>query len=163
MRYVRNPQTLGLVGNLKACLEQARGEFIKFLCDDDLLYSACIEQQAHELQREEVSLVIAQRLLWDANDIILPARLENSSLSPVSALLKGDDVLSIFEKFPVNVLGGFSSALFRRADVAELLPALTGSRCMLRRDHGFCLVRVSVAARQHGDVEQCPERRATLP
>ncbi len=125
VRYVRNPQTLGLVGNLKACLEQARGEFIKFLCDDDLLYSACIEQQAHELQREEVSLVIAQRLLWDANDIILPARLENSSLSPVSALLKGDDVLSIFEKFPVNVLGGFSSALFRRADVAELLPALT--------------------------------------
>ena len=125
VRYVRNPQTLGLVGNLKACLEQARGEFIKFLCDDDLLYSACIEQQAHEMRREEVSLVIAQRLLWDANDIILPARLENSSLSPVSALLKGDDVLSIFEKFPVNVLGGFSSALFRRADVAELLPALT--------------------------------------
>lgn len=125
VRYVRNSRTLGLVGNLKACLEQARGEFIKFLCDDDLLYSACIEQQAHEMQREEVSLVVAQRLLWDANDIILPARLENSSLSPASGLLKGDDVLSIFEKFPVNVLGGFSSAMFRRADVAELLPALT--------------------------------------
>jgi len=132
VRYVRNPQTLGLVGNLKVCLEQARGEFIKFLCDDDLLYSACIEQQAHELQREEVSLVIAQRLLWDANDIILPGRLENSSLSPVSGLLKGDDLLSIFEKFPVNVLGGFSSALFRRSDVAELLPALT--------EEGACFV-----------------------
>ncbi|MEX5668068.1 glycosyltransferase [Pseudomonas neuropathica] len=125
VRYVRNPRTLGLVGNLKACLDQAQGEFIKFLCDDDLLYSACIEQQAHEMRRAEVSLVLAQRLLWDANDIILPARLENTSLSPVSGLFKGDDLLAIFEKFPVNVLGGFSNALFRRADVAELLPALT--------------------------------------
>ena len=125
VRYVRNPRTLGFVGNLKACLEQAQGELIKFLCDDDLLYSACIEQQAHEMRHAEVSLVVAQRLLWDANDIILPARLENTSLTPVSGLLKGDDVLSIFEKFPVNVLGGFSNALFRRADVVELLPVLT--------------------------------------
>ncbi|MDR9863990.1 MULTISPECIES: glycosyltransferase [Pseudomonas] len=132
VRYVRNPRTLGLVGNLKACLDQARGELIKFLCDDDLLYSACIEQQAHEMRHAEVSLVTAQRLLWDANDIILPARLENTSLTPVSGILKGDDVLSIFEKFPVNVLGGFSNALFRRADVVELLPALT--------EEGACFV-----------------------
>jgi hypothetical protein len=125
VRYVRNPHTLGLVGNLKACLAQAQGELIKFLCDDDLLYSACIEQQVHEMLRDEVSLVLAQRLLWDADDIILPMRLENTSLSPTSGLFKGDDLLGIFEKFPVNVLGGFSNALFRRADVMELLPALT--------------------------------------
>jgi glycosyltransferase involved in cell wall biosynthesis len=125
VRYVRNPRTLGFVGNLKACLDQAQGELIKFLCDDDLLYSTCIEQQAHEMRHAEVSLAVAQRLLWDANDIILPPRLENTSLTPVSGLLKGDDVLGIFEKFPVNVLGGFSCALFRRADVVELLPALT--------------------------------------
>lgn len=125
LRYVRNPRTLGLVGNLKACLDEAQGELIKFLCDDDHLYAACIEQQAHEMLREEVSLVLAQRLFWDADDIILPARLENTSLSPASGLFKGDDLLGIFEKFPVNVLGGFSNALFRRADLVELLPALT--------------------------------------
>ncbi|WP_311886176.1 MULTISPECIES: glycosyltransferase [unclassified Pseudomonas] len=125
VRYVRNPRTLGMVGNLKVCLDQAQGELIKFLCDDDHLYAACIEQQAHEMLREEVSLVLAQRLFWDANDIILPARLENTSLSPHSGLFKGDDLLGIFEKFPVNVLGGFTNALFRRADLVELLPALT--------------------------------------
>jgi len=125
VRYVRNPRTLGMVGNLKACLSQARGEFIKFLCDDDHLYADCIKQQAHEMLREEVSLVLAQRLFWDAQDIILPARLENTSLSPLSGLFKGDDLLGIFEKFPVNVLGGFTNALFRRSDVEELLPALT--------------------------------------
>ncbi|MBC3209529.1 glycosyltransferase [Pseudomonas sp. SWRI111] len=125
VRYVRNPRTLGMVGNLKACLDQAQGELVKFLCDDDHLYAACIEQQAHEMVRDEVSLVLAQRLFWDADDIILPARLENTSLSPASGLFKGDDLLGIFEKFPVNVLGGFTNALFRRADLAELLPALT--------------------------------------
>ncbi|MDX9673485.1 MULTISPECIES: glycosyltransferase [unclassified Pseudomonas] len=125
VRYVRNPRTLGMVGNLKACLEQAQGQLIKFVCDDDHLYAACIEQQAQEMAREEVRLVLAQRLFWDADDIILPARLENTSLSPVSGLFKGDDLLGIFEKFPVNVLGGFTNALFRREDLVELLPALT--------------------------------------
>ena len=46
-------------------------------------------------------------------------------MSPVSGLFKGEDLLAIFENFPVNILGGFSNALFRRADVLELLPALT--------------------------------------
>ncbi|MDN3222877.1 glycosyltransferase [Pseudomonas nunensis] len=126
VHYVRNPRTLGMVGNLQACLAEAQGEFIKFLCDDDHLFAACIEQQAHELMaREEVSLVLAQRLFWDADDMILPERLENTSLSPVSGLFKGDDLLGIFERFPVNILGGFSNALFRRSDVVELLPALS--------------------------------------
>jgi len=126
VRYVRNTRTLGFVGNLQACLEQAQGEFIKFLCDDDQLFPACIAMQAQVLtERAEVNLVLAQRLFWDADDLALPSRLENSALSPVSGLFKGEDLLAIFETFPVNFLGGFSNALFRRADVLELLPALT--------------------------------------
>ncbi|PTU00976.1 glycosyl transferase family 2, partial [Pseudomonas sp. HMWF031] len=79
VRYVRNAQTLGLVGNLQACLEQAQGEFIKFLCDDDQLFSACIERQAQVLiDCADVNLVVAQRLFWDADDMPLPSRLENT-------------------------------------------------------------------------------------
>jgi glycosyltransferase involved in cell wall biosynthesis len=126
VRYVRNAQTLGLVGNLQACLEQAQGEFIKFLCDDDQLFSACIEHQAQALiECADVNLVVAQRLLWDADDMPLPSRLENTPLSPVGGVFKGEDLLAIFENFPVNILGGFSNALFRRADLLELFPALT--------------------------------------
>lgn len=126
VRYVRNRRTLGLVGNLQACLEQAQGEFIKFLCDDDQLFATCIERQAQILiDQREVNLVLAQRLFWDADDRPLPSRLENTPFSPVCGLFKGSDLLAIFENFPVNILGGFSSALFRRADVLELLPALT--------------------------------------
>jgi glycosyltransferase involved in cell wall biosynthesis len=126
VRYVRNAQTLGLVGNLQACLAEAQGEFIKFLCDDDQLFSACIEHQAQALiECADVNLVVAQRLLWDADDMPLPSRLENTPLSPVGGVFKGEDLLAIFENFPVNILGGFSNALFRRADLLELFPALT--------------------------------------
>jgi glycosyltransferase involved in cell wall biosynthesis len=126
VRYLRNPRTLGMVENLKVCLEQTQGEFIKFLCDDDQLFASCIERQAHVLaNRDEVNLVLAQRLFWDADDMALPSRLENTPLSPISGLFKGSDLLAIFEKFPANILGGFSNALFRRCDILELLPALT--------------------------------------
>jgi glycosyltransferase involved in cell wall biosynthesis len=126
VRYVRNPQTLGFVGNLLACLREAKGEFIKFLCDDDQLSPACIERQAQVLaENADINLVLAQRLFWDADDHPLPSRLENSTLSPVCGMFKGDDLLAIFENFPVNFLGGFSNALFRREDVQELMPVLT--------------------------------------
>ena len=90
MRYVRNPRTLGLVGNLQACLEQAQGEFIKFLCDDDQLFSTCIEHQAQVLiERADVNLVVAQRLFWDADDMLLPSRLENTPLVPGERAVQG--------------------------------------------------------------------------
>ncbi|MCD5992976.1 glycosyltransferase [Pseudomonas sp. CDFA 602] len=126
IRYVRNAEHLGMVGNLHACLNEAKGEFIKFLCDDDLLFPACIAVQAAALvDYPDASLVSAQRMLWDADDLHLPKRLENSPLAPGSSIFKGDDLLAILEGFPVNFLGGFSSVLFRGADIQELMPALT--------------------------------------
>lgn len=128
LRYVRNPQHLGFVGNLQAGLGEARGEFIKFLCDDDQLFPAIIERQAQVfIEHADVNLVLAQRMFWDADDIQLSARLENTPLAPTSGLFKGEDLLAIFEAFPVNFLGGFSNALLRRLDVLEFLPALTQS------------------------------------
>lgn len=128
LRYVRNPQHLGFVGNLQAGLEEARGEFIKFLCDDDQLFLASVERQAQVLiDHTDVHLVLAQRLFLDADGMQLPPRLENTALAPTDGLFKGEDLLSIFETFPLNFLGGLSSALLRRQDVLELLPALTQS------------------------------------
>jgi glycosyltransferase involved in cell wall biosynthesis len=44
IRLVRNDQNLGLVCNWNRCLELAQGEWIKFLFQDDLLESNCIEE-----------------------------------------------------------------------------------------------------------------------
>jgi len=127
-RYVRNPQRLGFIGNLHACLAEARGEYIKFLCDDDQLFPPAVGMQVEQfVKHSDVSLVLSQRLFWDADDVQLPTRLENSPLSPTSAIFKGEDLLNIVEIYPLNFLGGLSSALFRRDDVLNYLPGLTQS------------------------------------
>ena len=44
VRTIRNEHNLGLVGNWNRCLELARGEWIKFLFQDDLIDPDCIER-----------------------------------------------------------------------------------------------------------------------
>jgi GT2 family glycosyltransferase len=163
LRYVRNPQRLGFVGNLLQCLSQATGEYVKFLCDDDRLFPGCITMQAQAFDANaDVNLVLAQRFLWDADSIQLPSRLENTPVAPKNSLFLGTDMLAIFENFPSNFLGSFTSAMFRRADLEELLPALTGSgqgfvamldlalyTCLLRRGNLIVLNQVLSVERLH--------------
>ena len=163
LRYVRNPQRLGFVGNLLNCLSQATGEYVKFLCDDDRLFPGCITMQAQAFDANaDVNLVLAQRFLWDADSIQLPSRLENTPVAPKNSLFLGTDMLAIFENFPSNFLGSFTSAMFRRADLEELLPALTGSAqgfvamldlalytCLLRRGNLIVLNQVLSVERLH--------------
>lgn len=126
IRYLRNPQRLGLQKNVLRCVEEARGEFIKVLCDDDRLFAPCIAMQAQVLiEHADVNVVFALRMFGDAGNFLLTPRVANSRFCPSDALLKGDDMLAIFESTPLNFLGNFSSALMRRAEVLELLPALT--------------------------------------
>lgn len=132
VRYLRNPQRLGLQRNVLRCVEEARGEFIKVLCDDDRLFSPSIALQAEVLiDHPDVNLVFALRMLSDAGNFLLPPRVDNCRFCPNDALLKGDDMLAIIEGTPRNFLGNFSSSLMRRADVLELLPAL------IQDDAGF--------------------------
>lgn len=125
LRYLRNPQRLGLQKNVQRCVEEARGELIKVLCDDDRLFAPSIALQAPVLiDNPDVNLVCALRVFSDAGNFILPPRVENCRFTYNDAVLKGEDMLAIFESTPRNFLGHFSSALMRRADVLELLPAL---------------------------------------
>ena len=163
LRYARNSRRLGFVGNVLECLSQAQGEYVKFLCDDDQLFSHSVAIQAEQLTAySDVNLVIGQRLFWDADDVQLPPRLENSALAPTSAVFKGEDLLAIFENFPLNFLGGLSSSLLRRADAVEMLPALTQTDhcftalldlalyvCLMRRGNVVVLNNVLSVERLH--------------
>lgn len=163
LRYVRNAQRLGFVGNVLQCLSQARGQYIKFLCDDDRLFPGCITLQARAFDSNpDANLLLAQRFLWDADSIQLPSRLENTPVAPKNSLFLGTDMLAIFENFPSNFLGSFTSALFRRSDIQEFLPALTGAQqgfaamldlalytCLLRRGNLIVLNQVLSVERLH--------------
>lgn len=125
MRYLRNPQRLGFQQNMLRCLEEAGGEFIKFLCDDDKLLQSCVRQQAQVLAaHDDVQLVVSKRHFIDADGYVLPIRLENVGIALFEGLYKGEDLLASVEATPRNIFGGFTGALMRRADIVALLPAL---------------------------------------
>ncbi|MDV9034059.1 glycosyltransferase [Pseudomonas sp. RAC1] len=125
VRYMRNAGTLGFARNLLACLSEARGELIKFLCDDDRLFPDCISQQAALMQAHAgVSMTICQRMLCDADDALLPSRMLNAVLCPDDALINGGDLLEALETYAPNLFGGLSHALMRTTLVQAYLPAL---------------------------------------
>ncbi|WP_347904726.1 glycosyltransferase [Pseudomonas purpurea] len=126
LRYVRNKQRLGFQGNLIACAEEATGEYLKLLCDDDQLLPECVARQVQGfIGHDDVSLVIAQRQFCDGDYALLPERLENSSFTSGDTLFKGEDLLDVLESSAVNFLSGLSGALLRTRQVLEYLPALT--------------------------------------
>jgi GT2 family glycosyltransferase len=47
IRYYKNEQNLGLVGNWNKCLEYARGEFLKMLCADDKFRPELLSKYVH--------------------------------------------------------------------------------------------------------------------
>ncbi|MCU7645145.1 glycosyltransferase [Pseudomonas piscis] len=146
VRYLRNPRRLGLQHNILRCVQEARGELLKILCDDDRLFAPSIALQAPALaEHPEVSLVCGLRIFSDAGSSALPSRVENSCFSLCDSLFKGDDMLAILEAWQSSYLGNFSSSLMRRADVLELLPALiqegAGFVALLDTALFICLLR----------------------
>ncbi|UVL63149.1 glycosyltransferase [Pseudomonas sp. B21-032] len=149
LRYSRNPATLGFAGNLLQCLEHSRGEFIKFLCDDDWLIENCIEQQARIMADcPEVNMVVNHRLICAADETLLPPRPANCVIAPCSAILNGGDMLDAVTSKVPNLFGGISHMLMRRAAVEQYLPQLVQQgagfvarldmalyMCLLRRGH----------------------------
>ena len=71
VRYSRNKPSLGDIGNYRQVFKLAKGEYIKFLNDDDLLSPGCITQMARCLDRyPEVTLVTSYRRVIDENGVV---------------------------------------------------------------------------------------------
>ncbi len=146
LRYERNPQRLGFQANLLACAQEASGDYLKLLCDDDQLLPECIAQQiVGFIDHEDVNLVIGQRQFYDGDSILLSERVENCCFCTGVTLFKGEDLLGILESSQVNFLSGLSGALLRTRHALEYLPALTqiGEGFIARLDFALfaCLLR----------------------
>lgn len=60
IRYYKNRNNIGSAKNFNRALSLTRGEYIKFLFDDDLLYPDCLEQMVSILKKNlKVGLVMA--------------------------------------------------------------------------------------------------------
>ena len=76
VRLVRNAANIGMTANFNRCLELAAGDYVKFLCADDLLDPRCVERMLAALGgRPQVSLVAsARRLIGDRGESLGVAR-----------------------------------------------------------------------------------------
>src|SRR5690606_5664167 len=101
--------------NFNRCFAMARGEYAKFLCDDDLLEPHCIERMiAALLAHPEAALATSRRRRIDADGQPLDA--SEATLAPVAAdaLLDGASLSRAILAAMVNCIGEPTTPLFRR-------------------------------------------------
>jgi glycosyltransferase involved in cell wall biosynthesis len=65
IRYERAPQHVGMAENFNRCLALARGEYIKFLCADDLLEPQCVARLLEAMEGSKAVLAGCGRYLVD--------------------------------------------------------------------------------------------------
>ncbi len=107
IRIVKNKKNLGMTGNWNKCLAEARGDYIKLICADDILYRDSIEKELQALlEHPEVTLVMSDTALIDEHG----KRTGWFKRYPKAGLLEGKKVAKralIFKSFfgaPCNTL-----------------------------------------------------------
>jgi len=123
LHYRKNTPRLGGIENFKHAFNQARGDFIKFLNDDDVLHPACVERMLDCYRRfPDITMVTSHRQLIDENDAPLPDKFGTHRLARQDALLDGNRLATLAILSRVNFLGEPTSVLFRRDDLADTNP-----------------------------------------
>lgn len=125
VRYFRNPENLGGQANYLRCLAEARGRYIKFLNDDDVLAPHCVAAMAGCLDRNPaVTLVTSYRQLIDGSGRPLPDQPINRPLAPCDALFEGRHLATRLLTEKVNRIGEPTTAMFRKEDLQDNRPHL---------------------------------------
>ncbi|MGA4473046.1 glycosyltransferase [Ectopseudomonas chengduensis] len=118
IRYLRNQLGLGEIGNVTRCVAEARGEYIKFLYDDDVIVPDCVRLLVDTLENTPgVSLVSSRRRLIGEDGEFLPDIPATCFPFEHDTLLNGGDVVSFWGDYTVNFVGEPSSVLCRRKDL----------------------------------------------
>ena len=116
IRFSVNRANLGMVENWNLCLDQARGEYIKFLFADDVLASPdALGRMAALLEaNSSVSLVCSARNLIDEKSQVL--RVESNFKTGIWA---GTDVINRCLSRKRNLVGEPSVVMFRKAQACR--------------------------------------------
>ena len=115
VRYLKHAENIGMIGNFNACIESARGEYIKFICADDLLSPDCVTRMVGVMTAQsEISLVACARQLMDER--LKPISLARYAASDVSVDGK-EAIRRCF--FHGNLIGEPTAVMFRSKDAVH--------------------------------------------
>lgn len=118
----RNPRNLGLVGNWNRCIELARGDWIKFLFQDDLLHPQCVEKLLAEGLAQGRLLVACDReflfddsIGQDLRSVYARNRLQvNTFLAPARGASAAAYARNIVQRLRSNFVGEPTVTLIHR-------------------------------------------------
>ncbi|MEC5397283.1 glycosyltransferase family 2 protein [Uliginosibacterium sp. H1] len=135
IRHHRNERNLGLVGNWNRCVELARGEWIKFLFQDDLLHPDCLARMTGATESQD-AIVFCQRTVLFEEDLAASGRSFYEEHSPLLARTfamgshlpaQAITAWTLSNRF-LNVLGEPTAMMFKRSvhtDHGPFNPALS--------------------------------------
>lgn len=151
IRYLRNPENLGGRRNYLQSFAEARGRYVKFLNDDDLLHPDCLSRMSACLDAfPAVTLVTSYRQLVDAEGRFLPDHLFNRPVVARDSLLDGRTLATRVLANQVNVIGEPSTVMFRKEDALGNRPHLMSYAGRSARKNGDLSLWVTLLSR--GDV-----------
>ncbi|WP_068825958.1 glycosyltransferase [Pseudomonas sp. BMS12] len=123
IRVIRNQPGLGGLMNYTQCVVEARGDFVKFLNDDDILLGDCVERMIDVfLANPGVTLVTSRRLLIDESGLPLPDMPASCNPFKQDTVVRGSDLISYLANSPMNFIGEPSTVMFRREHLADITP-----------------------------------------
>lgn len=108
IRLIVNDTNLGLVGNWNKCIDQAKGEWIKFQFQDDLMLPQTVEEMRAFAEAEKLNVVLTDRLyLKEGNEIHKNTKSHLSNIIKVKRPILPSELTSVFVKhgFSCNFLG----------------------------------------------------------
>jgi cellulose synthase/poly-beta-1,6-N-acetylglucosamine synthase-like glycosyltransferase len=119
IRYRQNRKNLGATANYEKCYSLARGSYIKFLNDDDILEPACVEKMVCGLEAfgDRVGLVTSSRVPIDSRGRILEDSLATQPMAGRDVVFRGRDLGNFLLRHIVNTIGEPTSPMFRKKDL----------------------------------------------
>jgi hypothetical protein len=118
IQYVKNPKRLQARKNFEKCLSLARGEYVKFLNDDDLLEPDCVATLLDAfLQVPDLTLATSHRWRIDAASNVIDDMPATSPVVDRDVVVNGVSLANAVIMYGLNFVGEPSTALFRRSDL----------------------------------------------
>ncbi len=119
--YLRNP-TPGCWGinNIRHLMSVAKGDYIKFLFDDDILHPFCTQYLVEALEENadrNVTLSFSPRQTIDDQNHAI--ELINPFGITATTVMEGREIIATMARTLLNQIGEFTTVLFRKRDIIE--------------------------------------------
>ena len=123
IRYERNEVRLRPRANFTRGFERARGEFVKFLCDDDVLAPPCVASLLDAFRRApDIALATSRRQRIDESGNRLGDQPATLPIVGDNSVIAGYTLANAMIMAGLNSVGEPSTALFRKADLLDQAP-----------------------------------------